>query len=95
MLTREEILHIADLARIGLEENEIEKYQKDLSAVLDYFKKMAELDTDQVKPIDHITGMHNIARPDAPEDFGTFGKEAILANAPEVKEGSVKVKSVL
>lgn len=95
MLSREEIIHIASLARIGLEDVEIEKYQKDLSAVLEYFKKLEELDTEKIEPIAHITGMHNIARPDRTEDFGTLGKEAILANAPEMKEGSIKVKSVL
>lgn len=95
MLTREEIVHIAGLARIGLAADEIEMYQKDLSAVLDYFKKLEELDTEKLQPISHITGMHNMLRPDLAEDFGDLGKKAILDNAPEVKEGSIKVKSVL
>ena len=95
MLSREEILNIAGLARIGLDENEIEKYQKDLSAVLEYFKKLEELSTDGIEPISHITLMHNNVRADEVEDFGSMGKEAILKNAPELKDESIKVKSVL
>lgn len=95
MLTKEEIQHIAALARIGLNEKEVEKYQKDLSAVLDYFKQLEEVDTDKVEPIGHITGRLNVFRNDACEDFGSLGKEAILKNAPETKDGQVKVKSVL
>ncbi|MDD5397196.1 MAG: Asp-tRNA(Asn)/Glu-tRNA(Gln) amidotransferase subunit GatC [Candidatus Moranbacteria bacterium] len=95
MLSREEILHIATLARIGVSEEDVEKYQHDLSEILDYFKKLDELDVAEVEPIGHITGMQNRFRSDAYEDFGSIGKEQILKNAPEVKEGYIKVKSVL
>jgi len=95
MLTREEIANIAALARVGIEDDDIEKYQKDLSAVLDYFKELKKLDTENVEPISHITGMHNVLREDRDVDFGNIGKDAILKNAPETKDGSIKVKSVL
>lgn len=95
MLTREEILHIASLARVGLSEKEVELYQKDLSAILEYFTELKKLDTSNVAPIEHITGMENVARNDRQEDFGLLGKKSILENAPEVKEGHIKVKSVL
>lgn len=95
MLTKEEIQHIAALARIGVSEKDIEKYQKDLSAVLDYFKQLEEVNTDGIEPIGHITGMLNVFRNDDVADFGSLGKEAILQNAPETKDGQVKVKSVL
>jgi aspartyl-tRNA(Asn)/glutamyl-tRNA(Gln) amidotransferase subunit C len=95
MLTREEILHIATLARIGLEEKDIEKYQNELSEILDYFKKLNELNTDDVEPIGHITGVQNVFRCDNQEDFGSLGKENILKNVPESKDGYIKVKSVL
>jgi len=95
MLTKEEIQHIASLARIGLSEKEVEMYQRDLSAVLDYFKQLEEVDTDNIEPIGHITGRQNVFRSDRIEDFGSLGKGAILQNAPETKDGQVKVKSVL
>ncbi|EKE16517.1 MAG: glutamyl-tRNA(Gln) and/or aspartyl-tRNA(Asn) amidotransferase, C subunit [uncultured bacterium] len=95
MLSVDEIKHIANLARISLKEKEIEKYQKDLSDILEYFKKMEELDTEKVEPIGHITGMKNVSRFDKASDFGLIGRENILKNAPEMKNGYVKVKSVL
>jgi aspartyl-tRNA(Asn)/glutamyl-tRNA(Gln) amidotransferase subunit C len=95
MLSKEEILHIATLARIGLDEKDIEKYQHDLSAILDYFKKLDELDVSNVEPIEHITGMKNVFRSDRKEDFGLLGKAAIMKNVPEEKDAYIKVKSVL
>jgi aspartyl-tRNA(Asn)/glutamyl-tRNA(Gln) amidotransferase subunit C len=95
MLSKDEILNIATLARVGLVEKDIEKYQKDLSSVLDYFNKLGELDVSNIEPIGHITGMQDVFKDDMYEDFGDLGKEAILKNAPEKKDGQIKVKSVL
>ncbi|KKQ45477.1 MAG: Aspartyl/glutamyl-tRNA(Asn/Gln) amidotransferase subunit C [Candidatus Moranbacteria bacterium GW2011_GWC2_37_8] len=95
MLSKEEILHIATLARIGVTEKDVEKYQHDLSEILDYFKKLEEVDVEDVEPIGHITGMLNTFRTDKHEDFGLIGKEAIMKNVPEIKDGCIKVKSVL
>lgn len=95
MLTKEEVQYIAALARIGLTGEETKKYQKDLSAILDYFKKLQELDTEKVEPIGHITGRFNSFREDKQEDFGSLGKVAIMKNAPEIKDKFIKVKSVL
>ncbi|MCX6765708.1 MAG: Asp-tRNA(Asn)/Glu-tRNA(Gln) amidotransferase subunit GatC [Candidatus Moranbacteria bacterium] len=95
MLTKDEVQHIAALARIGITDKETEKYQKDLSAILDYFKELQKLGTEGIEPISHITGRFNVLREDEVEDFGDLGKEAIMKNAPETKKGFVKVKSVL
>ena len=95
MLTRDEILHIATLARIGLDDKDIEKYQNELSDILDYFKKLEELDVDNIEPIGHITGMQNVFRSDKQEDFGSSEKTEILKNVPESKDRYIKVKSVL
>lgn len=94
-LSIEEVKHIASLARVGLTDEEIEKYRKDLSAILDYFKKLEEVNTDDIESIGHITGRFNSYREDKMQDFGGLGKEAILKNAPEKKDNFVKVKSVL
>lgn len=95
MLSKEEIKELSLLARVGLREENIEKYQKDLSDILEYFEKMEELDTENVEPIEHITGMKNVMRIDRREDFGQLGKEDIINNAPDKKDGQIKVKSVL
>lgn len=95
MLSKEEISKVALLARIGVSEQDVEKYQHDLSEILDYFKKLDEVDVTGVEPIGHITGMLNTFRNDEHVDFGSLGKEAIMKNVPEVKDEYIKVKSVL
>lgn len=92
MLSEKEIRHIAALARIGLNSKEVEKYQKDLSAVLDYFEKLQELDTEKVKPIGHITGHKNVMREDKADYFEE--KDKIIKQFPDKKDHYAKVKSV-
>jgi aspartyl-tRNA(Asn)/glutamyl-tRNA(Gln) amidotransferase subunit C len=93
MLNKSEVKKIASLARIGLNEKDIEKYQKDLSEILDYFEKLKKLDTEKVESISHITGMKNVTREDRPAFFRNT--EDIKKLFPEGKEGYDKVKSVL
>jgi aspartyl-tRNA(Asn)/glutamyl-tRNA(Gln) amidotransferase subunit C len=94
MLEKDEIKHIASLARIGLKEDEIEKHQKEFSVVLDYFKKLENLDTEKVEPIGHITGMHSILRADKVKKCDTGVRKGIIKNAPDKKDNYFKVKSV-
>lgn len=93
MISKKEVKHIASLARIGLEEKEVEKFSKDLSAVLDWIGELEKADVKNVAPIAHITGMENIARDDKYDDFGN--KKEIIKLFPEEKGGYDKVKSVL
>lgn len=95
MLAKDEIKNIAKLARIGIEEKEVEGYQKDLSAVLDYFKELENLDTKNVDPIGHITGRNNVSRKDERKEISEEEREDVLKNSPERKGNYVKVKSVL
>lgn len=94
MLSVEEVKNIANLARVGLDESEINKSQHDLSVVLDYFKELEKLETGKVASIDHITGRENVTREDAAENLEFLERENILKNAPEVKGNQIKVKSV-
>jgi len=93
MLSKDEVKNIAALARIGLDEKEIEKYQKDLSEILDYFEKLKELNTENIEPADHITGLENVMRVDRLSVFRNI--EDIKNLFPEEKNGYDKVKSVL
>lgn len=95
MLSREEVKHIASLSRIGIEDKEVEDYQKNLSAILDHFKELEELDTKSIEPIGHITGRDDVSRFDERGRKDKFEREDILKNAPERKDGYIKVKSVL
>lgn len=94
MLEKDEIKHIAGLARIGIKEKEIERYQEELSVVLDYFKKLEDLDTEKIKEIGHITGMHSVFREDKSEDCDVEIKKGIIKNSPDEKDNYFKVKSV-
>ena len=93
-LSKDEVKNIALLARIGVRDDEIAKYQKDLSAVLDFFRELETAATEGVEPIGHITGMTDVARTDLAEDFGTSGQETIRRNFPDAKDGFLNVKSV-
>jgi aspartyl-tRNA(Asn)/glutamyl-tRNA(Gln) amidotransferase subunit C len=93
MISKDEVKHIASLARIGLDEKEIEKFSHDLSSILDWIKQLEEVDVSGVLPTAHITGMNNNSREDRVEDF--LDTEEIVKLFPEGKNGYDKVKSVL
>lgn len=93
MLSKKEVEHIAGLARIGLDEKEIEKYAKDLSSILDWIEQLKEVDIEGVEPMAHITGIENVTRNDKVADFEN--KKAIIRLFPEEKDNYDKVKSIL
>jgi len=64
MITKEEVKHIAKLARLGLTEKEIGKYQKDLSLIFDYFKKLEKVDVSSVEATSHPLAIKNVMRRD-------------------------------
>lgn len=93
MLTKKEVQHIAGLARVGLDEKEIEKYREDMSSILDWVEQLKEVDITGVEPTAHITGLENVAREDVEHDFS--GKSEIVALFPDKKDNFDKVKSIL
>jgi len=93
MITKEEVQHIAGLARIGTSEKDLEKFATDLSAVLDWIEELKEVDVEGIVPTAHITGMENRLREDQQIDFEN--KEAIINLFPDKKDNFGKVKSVL
>jgi len=93
MISKDEVKHIAELARIGLDEKEIEKFSKDLSSILDFIKQLEEVDISNVEAVSHVTGLENIVREDKAEEFeNVAGLKKLF---PEGKDGYDKVKSVL
>ena len=93
MLTKEEVIKIAQLARIELSEAEVEKFQKDLSTVLDYVEELKKVDVTGLEEVSQVTGLVNVQREDKVVDHGN--REEILGIAPEVKDGYFKVKAIL
>jgi len=93
VISEEEVRHIASLARIGLSEEEVGKFSKDLSLVLDWIDELKKVDVENVEPTAHITGVENETREDNFSDFNN--KNGIIKLFPEEKNGYDKVKSVL
>ena len=94
MLSKEEIRHIADLARIRLTEDEETKYQHDLSQVLDFFKELETADTTNVGSVGMITGKENSYRSDVLVDIPAQTKQGIIAQFPRKKGDALEVPSV-
>jgi aspartyl-tRNA(Asn)/glutamyl-tRNA(Gln) amidotransferase subunit C len=92
-LTREQVRHVAELAKLKLTEAEVALFQEQLSAILDYAERLDELDTEQIPPTAAVLPLHNVMRADAPR--ASFPRETMLSNAPAAQEGFVKVKVVL
>ena len=92
-ITREEVLHVAALARIRLTEEDLELLPGKLSQVLDLFQVLEELDTTDVPPTGHFAALESVMRRDGSED--STSREDILANAPRVEGELIRVKAVL
>lgn len=92
MIGREEVLHIAKLAKLKLQPEEVELFQKQLSDCLEYFKKLAELDTSTVAPMKHILDLHNVMRPDEPRP--SVPASEALRNAPRRRDDLFEVPAV-
>jgi aspartyl-tRNA(Asn)/glutamyl-tRNA(Gln) amidotransferase subunit C len=93
-LSREQVQHIARLARVGLSEDDIAKFSEQLSEILDYFDRLRQVDSEDVPPTAHTLPLHNVWREvDEPEP--PLDKEEVLANAP-VRDGDYcRVKVIL
>lgn len=94
-LTKKEIEHIADLARLELTEAELELYGDQLSGVLSYIEQLGEVDTENVEPTAQVTGLENALRHDEARPWDEAEREAALDQAPAREGRMVKVKRVL
>jgi aspartyl-tRNA(Asn)/glutamyl-tRNA(Gln) amidotransferase subunit C len=92
-LSREEVLHIAWLARLNLSPEEIERFKEQLSHILDHFQVLQEVDTSQVPPTAYPITLQNVFRED--EVSPSFPQQEVLSNAPSQEEGCFKVRLIL
>jgi aspartyl-tRNA(Asn)/glutamyl-tRNA(Gln) amidotransferase subunit C len=89
MIDRDQVLHVARLARLELTDDEVEHFAAELSNVLDWVETIDELDLDDVPPTSHVVDVVNRLRPDEPRPSLT--QEQALANAPAVQDGGFLV----
>ena len=91
MIDRDEVLHVARLARLALAEDEIEPMARELSAVLDHIARIGELDLSDVAPTSHVVEVTGGLRPDEPRP--SLPREIVLAQAPAVSDEGFLVPS--
>jgi aspartyl-tRNA(Asn)/glutamyl-tRNA(Gln) amidotransferase subunit C len=81
MIEREQVLHVARLARLELGEEELERMSRELNGILEHVDRIAELDLDDVPPTAHVVDLENVLREDRPQPSLT--RDQALANAPD------------
>uniref|UniRef100_A0A7C1JHG6 Aspartyl/glutamyl-tRNA(Asn/Gln) amidotransferase subunit C n=1 Tax=Caldilinea aerophila TaxID=133453 RepID=A0A7C1JHG6_9CHLR len=91
-LTIDEVRHVAELARLHLTEEEIERYAQQLSAILDYAERLQEVDTSGVPPTPYVLPLQNVMAEDIPQP--SLPNEVALANAPDKANGFFRVRAV-
>lgn len=91
MVDREEVLHVARLARLALNEDELEPMARELSAVLDHIAKIAELDLADVPPTTHVVEITGRLRPDEPIEC--LPRDVVLEQAPAISGDGFLVPS--
>ena len=92
-VSKEEVLHIANLSKLYVSEEKLEKYTKDLSNVVDLANSLEKVNVEGVEPTNHILDIKNVFRKDEVES--SCSREEILKNAPEAQGGCVSVPKVV
>jgi aspartyl-tRNA(Asn)/glutamyl-tRNA(Gln) amidotransferase subunit C len=91
VLERDQVLHVARLARLRLTEDEIDRMAGEMSKILEHVEKMNELDLDGVEPTSHVVELQNVLREDVPRD--SVPRERALEQAPDAAQGGFRVPS--
>ena len=91
MISREQVLHVARLARLELSEDEVQRMTADLDRVLDHIEMISRLDLENVPPTSHVVEVENALRKDEPRP--SLPREVVLSQAPEVLDGGFAVPS--
>ena len=91
MIDRDQVLHVARLARLRLSDEDVERMSSELSTILDHIEKISELDLEDVEPTSHVVEVENVLRADEPRE--SWPREQILELAPDAAEGGFRVPS--
>ena len=92
-ITREEVTHVARLARLDIPEGEMQQYMGHLNAILQYADKLNQLDTKDTVPTAHVLPLNNVFREDKTQPC--LSRADALANAPEAESGMFRVPRVI
>jgi aspartyl-tRNA(Asn)/glutamyl-tRNA(Gln) amidotransferase subunit C len=91
VIDREQVLHVAKLSRLRLEEDEVERMVGELAGILEHVDRIGELDLQGVEPTSHVVALQNVLRADVP--WQSLPREVALASAPEPQDGAFRAPS--
>lgn len=91
MIDRDQVLHVARLARLRLADEEVETMVGELSGILEHVDRIGQLDLDGVEPTSHVVALENVWRADEP--WQSLPREVALANAPDPQDGAFRAPS--
>lgn len=91
-ISKEQVQHVAELARLSLTEEETETFSQQLSEILNFAEKLNELDTEHVEPTSHVLPIQNVLRDD--DERPSWPRDKVLSNAPDTQDGQVRVPVV-
>ncbi|KKR03808.1 MAG: Aspartyl/glutamyl-tRNA(Asn/Gln) amidotransferase subunit C [Parcubacteria group bacterium GW2011_GWF2_39_13b] len=89
-----DINHIANLARLGLKEEELKKLEADLLAILGFVEKLKEVDIKGIEPMAGGTDLNSVMRDDEVGEKNEKQRKIILDNAPKINKGNIEVRAV-
>ena len=92
MISRQEVEHVARLARLHFSEEELEHLQPELGAIIDYVQQLSELDLSGLPTTSHAVALKNVLRPDEP--VPGLDHEAAMSNGPDVERGQFVVPRI-
>lgn len=92
-LTKEEVKHVAHLARLAITEEEAEKFAEQLGKITDFAEQLNELDTTNVEPTSHVFPIANVLREDVAKPG--LDREKVMLNVKEQEAGQIKVPSII
>jgi aspartyl-tRNA(Asn)/glutamyl-tRNA(Gln) amidotransferase subunit C len=93
-LTDDDVLKLARLSRLYLTRDEIKRFKREISSILEYVEQLRAVDVSGLLPTHQVTGLKNVTRPDEVRDYGA-PPDAWLVNAPATEGRYIKVKRVL
>ncbi len=89
MIDRQQVLHVARLARLRLSEEEVDRMAGEMSTILEHVETMNELDLEGVEPTSHVVELQNVLREDVPRE--SLPRERALEQAPDAADGGFRV----
>lgn len=93
-LARDEVLHLAKLAKLTLSEDEIELYQSQLSNIIGYIEMLDKVNTDNVVPVEQLTELENVAFEDGTKNERSLTQEQVVQNTKIHKNGHIRVNAI-